>query len=1249
MSSSPSLFQFTPPPSSRPVQIEDTSTSEPPESGGESLSPRHERFTREEGAGMQCPDSFKFSLTQHPSLPLLLHARIRYSSSLQPAQLKKKIVFFYADRLLIARKTMRRHIAENELFYSEYSLRAEMPSAQLLLYNGDIVHRFVAESEASQAAMVKRLHDSMEKLFQIRPDIRAFSLPSLRESFLGICGIVHSISNIAAAFSAEQKLDPLSPSLLSVLKRFFQLPSPPIAWHHALPLRSFLHHQLNFLPPDPALPHKPERKPGAVSEPLSPSSPELYEDVQQPRELICAAPMSLPEFFRLYSLVIQGALPPATVGKWISLFRFFLVNSPIPHLSILSPALDVTKQARTLLDYLVAHHLDPHNLLLGRKLSLLAVSSSSRSSNALSSERSASHQLDRLIASSTKMTQSCLALNSPPLSPSSPRSRRLSPSSPSSPLPFFPANSSRNHSRNHSRNSASSEDGSSFDLEELSPGSAEEAQQQLLRLTKLIASWSAIQDDADLLTAARSLADDLRVWSLQRSLSPGTLVILTLPGSEPVFARVCNPLAESESPDGGAARLEVTVDPFEQSAIFVAEDSVSFPSAEIMDMLQSSRHMLLCPEPLEAIESALQQRLDQALHCFLTDNLKLNTEIVQALLTQHKPNLNSFYDVEKICTELQRFLLSDSDVNEWIRATTQELTAFTNERLEQLDASQIYFPDLDKNMKSVRDLLAACPIRLLNRIKALKNSSELTLSRIEATRESIISGAQKRIITEKWLQMIDVSVITFLMGRGFSPDSVPSDYISQPPEDILVIQAQHHLLQQILDPSADLYGLRAFVASLATQIRAIIDEYIVDMVSVLVSDLHIADLPEIDPSGDPILLPTIQRYIDRFKTAISTFSPEAPPPDPDCCAKYAALIDDLEYLHEMLVIESELHTAPSTAKRLAISSVVPVSGLIMSKFHIIEQELATILEVWKASPKLPPASQPESVPQLLPPEPSTVFSWPIRMSFALPRLSSSQPRPNTSRSFLSSQRLVAPLRRAVPPSATMGVAPSPPITPPSSIRRPRTFNVDVEHLSDLTFLREALSTSTFELDEQLLQSLITLGLNVNHCDAQGSSLLITSSRSGSLRSVYSLIQAHVETKLLNAAGDSAFHLLVSRTFPHESSQNSSDMNPFLASILTKLVASCGIDFPSGAGNTPLHACVMGDCFMPILTVLLRLGANPALENHDEESPLYIAIKRNLSSAIMLFLLHGAPVTRKSFDAAEDPETRRLLQLKISIS
>ena len=86
--------------------------------------------------------------------------------------------------------------------------------------------------------------------------------------------------------------------------------------------------------------------------------------------------------------------------------------------------------------------------------------------------------------------------------------------------------------------------------------------------------------------------------------------------------------------------------------------------------------------------------------------------------------------------------------------------------------------------------------------------------------------------------------------------------------------------------------------------------------------------------------------------------PLSPPPAPNAhsgrSARRKSLIQDLQYLSSIRDLDKR--SGSESISRIEMSNVVPIGGLILGRFHMIEQELLTVIEIWGDRSRLRVAS-----------------------------------------------------------------------------------------------------------------------------------------------------------------------------------------------------------------------------------------------------------------------------------------------------
>jgi hypothetical protein len=182
----------------------------------------------------------------------------------------------------------------------------------------------------------------------------------------------------------------------------------------------------------------------------------------------------------------------------------------------------------------------------------------------------------------------------------------------------------------------------------------------------------------------------------------------------------------------------------------------------------------------------------------------------------------------------------------------------------------------------------------------------------------VIDGTKKREICDWWLRYIEVKADTFLsVEYGYSHLSVPDDYMDRPPEDIAVVEKNYRILDTLIkeEPSE----LQIFMEQTVRKVYSVLDP--------LLSDIHIL------------------------------LSSQCP----DITAEHRKILQsDADYLSEMKKMDEanlvEMRNGRREIRKLEMSAVVPVCGLIMARYHILSCELKTTLDIWGAHLSLPPPS-----------------------------------------------------------------------------------------------------------------------------------------------------------------------------------------------------------------------------------------------------------------------------------------------------
>lgn len=226
------------------------------------------------------------------------------------------------------------------------------------------------------------------------------------------------------------------------------------------------------------------------------------------------------------------------------------------------------------------------------------------------------------------------------------------------------------------------------------------------------------------------------------------------------------------------------------------------------------------------------------------------------------------------------------------------------------------------------------------------------------TAEDLFDGTRKRQVSDWWLNYIGEEVREFLHSRDFDFDAIPVRYLDVPPSDLNVIKKNLNIVTRLITGEGEEMEkgsgseLESLLDQIVDRVYAEIDKYLVDM--------KIA----IDFKWEDINIEVVPTDIQKD-----------------------TLKRDVEYLLKMKEMDEEIRDRRKRnemeGQKAMMSDVVPVSGLIMARFHILECELRSILMRWDKSMKGPPLPLPHHKNQdfVTPPDSERDESIPFEYRF----------------------------------------------------------------------------------------------------------------------------------------------------------------------------------------------------------------------------------------------------------------------------
>jgi len=452
--------------------------------------------------------------------------------------------------------------------------------------------------------------------------------------------------------------------------------------------------------------------------------------------------------------------------------------------------------------------------------------------------------------------------------------------------------------------------------------------------------------------AARRLRKVARLLELtqegRQRLAPGTLVIVL---QEPncVFARVASKQFHEEDPHysqenyacGANATVFVTIDPFEaaqRSVVGVRARNVrSFPYS-LWNLAESAtqRHRLVHDELRELYEATSD---------FIGAHLEKH--IGSAGVDAAFVNRVSTGDPEQIDLGEYGYLMNSIPLLEslsandaFIESLLPEVRDFVEKRMATTEWDKMFIPLRNQAMDELKRYRAHLSVLIKWRLQNLVTQANFTLDELRKRVFRVIDGTRKNELTDWWLAHIERKTDLFLLSRGYVKDAVPDNYLQAPPNDMQAVEDNLKLIAEILDPLNDAHDIISFVYSLRHEIY--------EKMNVFARELKLVISMEFD-------LDPNQWDQDSVRELIMARLRDTSQIDRITLNYMLSALADLQYLHEMKQLEAGFSCKKTSSTGdeetnpggFVMTNVVPVSGLIMARFHMIRNECMTVVELWK--------------------------------------------------------------------------------------------------------------------------------------------------------------------------------------------------------------------------------------------------------------------------------------------------------------
>lgn len=256
------------------------------------------------------------------------------------------------------------------------------------------------------------------------------------------------------------------------------------------------------------------------------------------------------------------------------------------------------------------------------------------------------------------------------------------------------------------------------------------------------------------------------------------------------------------------------------------------------------------------------------------------------------------------------------------------------EFIAKLNPSKVFSPMREQIFRTLRDL----PVHELAQeyIAKIRGIGSEKIKKLSLRRAEILDGSRKKALTEWYLNHIENSVDKWLKDRAFDFEAIPPNYLEHPPRGghLNGVRDNLEIIENVKTMQHEKLNPLELMESLKTEVYDQINPFVSDIFAVVSDAFH-----------TPVNEETFPEIFKQLQDGVIDISQiEEGDRINECCK-------DLDYILEMK--QSEEFTF--TKKKLTLSKVVPITGLIFSRFLRIENELRTVLDVWSHLDRMTPA------------------------------------------------------------------------------------------------------------------------------------------------------------------------------------------------------------------------------------------------------------------------------------------------------
>eukprot|EP00013_Stygamoeba_regulata_P028133 CAMPEP_0177646890 /NCGR_PEP_ID=MMETSP0447-20121125/10008_1 /TAXON_ID=0 /ORGANISM="Stygamoeba regulata, Strain BSH-02190019" /LENGTH=636 /DNA_ID=CAMNT_0019149439 /DNA_START=11 /DNA_END=1922 /DNA_ORIENTATION=+ len=374
------------------------------------------------------------------------------------------------------------------------------------------------------------------------------------------------------------------------------------------------------------------------------------------------------------------------------------------------------------------------------------------------------------------------------------------------------------------------------------------------------------------------------------------------------------------------------------------------------------------PHFYERVKEVVQMSLNR----HLVSTYNLNEDLLKRVYTDKVFALSECAQITRHFLVLSKLDTSTVDLQRLSHEVSDEVQAIA----VRFNTKRIFCLAREKVKRTIHNRTQSILHFLLISFKRLVNYLDSALRGLASSLKDNLNGKKKNELAEWWLDLVEKRVNAFAESKGFLSDAVPHDYISNPPNNIEAVAQNLAIIQKIMSPSSSLFPeVKAFITGLSAEIYTKIDAFQGDLQEAMNVTLRlfvrasavdrIMNYAAVDAADElPTFMASMAQVLEEGALAHDDFvcNDDLTQWSEEqrisahlvnvvgldwgaACRLMRGCLKDLQYMCTMRALEETFQEDKPVRREL--THVVPISGLIMTRLHVIEQELNTALDVWR--------------------------------------------------------------------------------------------------------------------------------------------------------------------------------------------------------------------------------------------------------------------------------------------------------------